>query len=100
MDTVRRHATLVALVALAALAGCAGVICRPATIVVAAKDTHVRLESEFLGITTDHAGRLVERRRDVIVLEYWVRDQEGHWHRVAEAAWRRAAVGEPLEVCR
>lgn len=97
---MRRHATLVALVALAALAGCAGALCRPATIVVAAKDTHARLESEFLGVTTDHAGRVVERRRDVIVLEYWVRDQEGHWYRVAEAAWRRAAVGEPLEVCR
>jgi hypothetical protein len=97
---VRRHATLAALVAFATLAGCAGAICRPATIVVAAKDTHVRLERESLGVTTDHAGRVVERRRDVIVLEYWVRDQEGHWHRVAEAVWRQAAVGEPLEVCR
>jgi hypothetical protein len=88
--------------ALAALvvAGCAGSMCRPATIVVAAKETHARLESEFLGVTTDHAGRVVERRRDVIVLEYWVRDPDGRWHRVAEAAWRQAVVGEPLEVCR
>jgi hypothetical protein len=97
---VRRHATLAALVAFATLAGCAGAICRPATIVVAAKDTHVRLESEFLGLTTDHAGRVVERRRDVIVLEYWVRDQEGHWYRVAEAGGRHAAGGAPREVCR
>ena len=92
--------TRAALAALVALAGCAGSMCRPATIVVTAKETHARLESESLGVTTDHAGRVVERRRDVIVLEYWVRDPDGHWHRVAEAAWRQVVVGEPLEVCR
>ena len=83
-----------------ALTACAELACRPVTIVVADRERRARLESEFRGVTTDQAGRVVERRQDVVVDEFWVKDREGRWYRVSEAAWRRAAVGEALEVCR
>jgi hypothetical protein len=96
-----RPLQLTGLVALAAvLGGCAGLACSPATIVVTEKDERPRLRSESRGLRTDELGRVKEERRDVIVPEYWVRDREGHWFRVGEAAWRSAAPGQPLTVCR
>ena len=83
-----------------ALAGCAELACRPVTIVVAGRERRTRLESEFRGVTTDPTGRVVERRRDVVVDEFWVKDGGGRWYRVSEAAWRGAVVGASLEVCR
>ena len=74
--------------------------CKPVSINVAAKEQRTRVESEFRGVTTDQSGRVVERRQDVPVHEYWVRDTDGRWYRVSEAAWRDAKVGEPLEACR
>lgn len=82
------------------LAGCAAFTCQPVSVVVAAREERTRLESEFRGITTDHLGRVVEQRRDVLVPEYWIKDTAGAWHRVDARAWRSAMVGQPIEVCR
>ena len=68
---------LVVAVALAALGGCADVACTPATIVVADKDERPRLRSEPTGLRTAELGRVKAQRRDVIVSEYWVRDESG-----------------------
>src|SRR3990170_4289360 len=76
-----------------ALAGCAELACRPVTIVVADRERRTRLESEFRGVTTDPTGRVVERRRDVVVDEFWVKDGGGRWYRGSEAAWRGAIGG-------
>ena len=99
MAPMERFARGLALAALG-LAGCATLACEPATITVAAKEQRTRLEREFRGVTTDQLGRVAERWQDVPVREYWVKDPDGRWYRVSEAAWRTATVGESLEVCR
>ena len=97
---MRRLALTVLAVWMAALGGCAGLACSSVTIVVTEKDERPRLRSESRGLRTDELGRVKEERRDVIVPEYWVRDREGRWSRVDEAAWRSAEPGQPLTVCR
>jgi hypothetical protein len=87
-------------VALAAPGGCADVACTPATIVVADKDERPRLRREPTGLRTNELGRVKAQRRDVIVSEYWVRDESGRWYRVDAEAWRAAQPGQPLVVCR
>ena len=82
------------------LAGCATLACRPGTRVVAHQEERTRLDSEFRGVRTDQLGRVQENRRDAIVHEFWIRDQEGTWWRVPERAWRGVTIGESLEVCR
>jgi hypothetical protein len=82
------------------LAGCAGVACTPAVIVVAEKDERLRLQSEPRGLRTDELGRVKEQRREVIVSEYWVRDPDGRWYRVARSAWQGVEAGQSLRVCR
>lgn len=84
----------------AALAGCASLACAPVTVVVAAKDERLRLQSEPRGLRTDELGRVKEQRREVIVPEYWVRDRQGSWYRVGEAEWRAAEPGQPMTLCR
>ena len=84
----------------ATLHACARLTCTPATITVAAKDERPRFSGEPRGLTTDELGRVKEQRREVIVSEYWVRDGEGHWHRVSETEWRAVAPGQTMTVCR
>ena len=92
---------LVGLCVLATLAGgCASLACRPQTVVVERKEERVHLESEFRGLRQEGPGRPTEIFRDKIVPEYWVRDRDGVWHKVPEAAWRAAEPGTSLEVCR
>lgn len=80
--------------------GCASLACRPHTVVVERKEERVRLESEFRGLRQEGPGRPTEILRDKIVSEYWVRDRDGAWERVPEAAWRAAEPGTSLEICR
>jgi hypothetical protein len=89
-----------AVVALATLGGCADLACTPTTIVVAEVDERPRLRSEPTGLRTDELGRVKAQRRDVVVSEYWVRDQAGRWYRVDAEAWRTAQPGRSLVVCR
>lgn len=91
---------LLAAVAFAGLGGCAELACTPATIVIAETDERPRLRSEPTGLRTDELGRVKEQRRDVIVSEYWVRDEAGRWYRVDAETWRTAQPGRPLVVCR
>jgi hypothetical protein len=93
-----RDAIVVAV--LATFHGCADVACTPTTIVVAQKDERLLLQSEPRGLRTDELGRVKEQRREVIVPEYWVRDDAGRWYRVAEAEWRGVAIGQLFQVCR
>ena len=97
---MRRHRAALVLALVAALGGCAGVACDPVTIVVARKDERSQLRSEPRGMRTDERGRVTEVRREVIVTDFWVADGEGRWYRVPAAAWRAAAPGQPLQVCR
>jgi hypothetical protein len=82
------------------LAGCASAACRPATVVVERREEWARPVSEFLGIRTDDLGRVTEVRRDRLVVEWWVRDTEGHWHVVDEDTYRAAEPGRAVQVCR
>ena len=100
MRAMRRHRAALVLALGIALGGCAGVACDPATIVVARKDERSQLRSEPRGMRTDELGRVSEVRREVIVTDFWVADDEGRWYRVPEPAWRAVAPGQPLQVCR
>jgi hypothetical protein len=80
--------------------GCASLACRPQTVVVERKEERVHLDSEFRGLKQEGPGRPTEIRRDRIVPEYWIRDRDGVWHQVPEAAWRAAEPGTSLELCR
>jgi hypothetical protein len=95
-----RHAGVVVLALLLALHGCSVASCTPLTIVVTDKDAHSRLQSEPRGLRSDELGRVKEQRREVIVTEYWVRDEAHRWHRVSASDWMGAQPGQPLEICR
>ena len=83
------------------LGACAtGALCTPAAIVVTAKEGRTRMRLEPGGLRTTETGHLREVYREVLVREYWLKDAEGHWDQVSEAAWRAAEVGRPAEVCR
>ena len=97
----RRTFVALLLVAGLALGGCATTpLCAPVTITVAAKEQRTRMHSELQGLRTTETGRVVEVYRDVFVREYWLKDAQGRWDQVSEAAWRAAEVGRPAEVCR
>jgi hypothetical protein len=96
---MRPIAVALAVALLVILDGCAGA-CTPAVIVVAEKDERLRLQSEPRGLRTDERGRVKEQRREVLVSEYWVRDPDGRWYRVAGSAWRGVEPGQSLQVCR
>ena len=97
---MHRSVLAIAMPMIATLDGCAGVACTPTPIVVAEKDERPRLQSEPRGLRTDELGRVKEQRREVTVSEYWVRDRDGRWYRVAESSWRGVQPGQSLEVCR
>lgn len=97
---MRPTAVALAVALLVVLDGCAGVACTPAVIVVAEKDERLRLQSEPRGLRSDELGRVKEQRREVIVSEYWVRDPDGRWYRVARSAWQGVELGQLLRVCR
>jgi hypothetical protein len=82
-----------------ALSGCAGLSCHPASITVAKKEERARLEATPRGYTSE-TGRLEEIRRPEIVRDYWVLDADGTWHRVSIEQYRKAEVGQSLELCR
>ena len=81
-----------------ALSGCAGLSCQPASITVAKKEERARLEATPRGYTSE-TGRLEEIRRPEIVRDYWVL-ADGTWHRVSIEQYRKAEVGQSLELCR
>ena len=89
------------LVAVLPLGACAtGASCTPVSIVVTAKEERTRIRMEPGGLRTTETGHLREAYREVLVREYWLKDAQGHWAPVSEAAWRAAEVGRPVEVCR
>ena len=89
------------LVALAIVAaGCATVTCQPTSITVADKEERRRFEQQPRGLRTTEFGRVEEIYREVFVSEYWLRDETGTWHRVAENVWGPADLGDRIEVCR
>jgi hypothetical protein len=97
---VRRASLAGALLGAAAAQGCAIAPCTPSTIVVRdAAETSV-VESRLDSVSFDPLGHRMDHRRDVVVPRFWVRDADGHWIAVDEATWRRAAKGQPLDVCR
>lgn len=83
-----------------AAGGCAVLTCHPTTVVVAAKDVQVRLDSRVVGLRTDALNRVTEVRREAIVRDYWIKDTEGRWYPVSRDTWESAAVGEQAEACR
>lgn len=85
-------------VLLLAFSGCAGLQCQPTSITVAEKQERARLETAPQGYRSE-TGRLEELRRPEIVRDYWVRDDEGRWHRVSPERYREAAVGRPMRIC-
>jgi len=99
-ETMRPAAVALAVALLVILDGCAGVTCTPVVIVVAEKEERPRLQSEPRGLRTDELGRVTEQRREVIVSEYWVRDPDERWYRVAASAWQGVEPGQSLRVCR
>jgi len=80
-----------------ALGGCATVACQPKTIVVAGKEEHARPESSP-GFRTTETGRLEERPLTVI-RDYWVKAEDGTWHRVSAEQFKAARVNRRLEIC-
>ena len=89
------------LVAALPLGACAtGAPCTPVSIVVTAKEERTRIRMEPGGLRTTETGQLREVYREVLVREYWLKDAQGRWDLVSEAAWRAAEVGRPVEVCR
>jgi hypothetical protein len=95
-----RSRPVLAVLLLATLDGCAAAACTPVTIVVVDKDERARLRQEPRGLRTDELGRVKQVYREVITREYWVRDREGRWYRLGEAAWRAVEPGQPVQVCR
>ena len=85
------------LVLTVALWGCA--TCRPATIVVAARDQTARLDTGPGPMRTRETGRLEEAVTPSVAREYWVRSQEGRWHRVTLDQYQNAHVGGAVQVC-
>ncbi len=86
-----------------ALAGCGTMApraCEKTSIVVAQKDERTRVEERRGPPRVTATGTVEETKEIVPVREYWLRDQAGTWHRVSEAEFRTAAVGQSMDVCR
>jgi hypothetical protein len=80
--------------------GCAALTCEPAMVLVARKEERPRLEMVHRGFRTNAVGRLEEIRTLEVVREYWVRADDGTWHRVSLEQFQGAEPGAPVEVCR
>ncbi len=93
--------TLRALLIVALLgAGCATFRCTPTTIIIAEKEERVRMRDRYYGVRTDAGGRAYELRRLEPVTEYWLRSTDDQWYDVTRDAYRAAAPGKLIDVCR
>ncbi len=81
-------------------AGCATFRCTPTTIIIAEKEERVRMRDRYYGVRTDAGGRAYELRRLEPVPEYWLRSMDDQWYEVTRGAYRVAAPGKLIEVCR
>ena len=79
---------------------CASLTCQPLSVTVAEKEERARLEMVPRGMETTGSGRLDVRRVPEVVRDYWVRAEDGTWHRVPLEKFQEAEVGRPLEICR
>jgi hypothetical protein len=84
----------------ALVAGCSSLTCHLAPVTVAQKEERSRLEMVSHGAFTSETGYLKEARVPEVVREYWVRAQDGTWHRVSVDQFRAVEVGGSVELCR
>jgi hypothetical protein len=80
--------------------GCAVFACDAHSVLVATKEERPRLELVHRGFRTTATGRLEELRELEVVREYWVRADDGTWHRVSAQQFEAAEVGRPIDLCR
>jgi hypothetical protein len=82
------------------VAGCSLLACQLAQVTVAQKEERARLEMVSHGAFTSETGHLKEARVPEVVREYWVRAQDGTWHRVSAEQFRAVEVGGSVDLCR
>ncbi len=81
-----------------AFAACAPLACETTAIVVVKKEERARPETPP-GLRTTETGR-VEELPMVVVRDYWVKSEDGRWHRVSVEKFNVAEAGGRLEICR
>lgn len=82
------------------VAACSSLTCQPVPVTVAQKEERSRLDMVSHGVGTSATGRVEELRVPEVVREYWVRAQDGTWHRVSADQFRAVEVGGTVELCR
>lgn len=98
--TVGAIGVVMGLTILLGVGGCAVFTCEPRSVLVAKKEERSRAELVPRGFRTTETGRVEEIRELEVVREYWIRSEDGMWHRVTAEQFQAAEIGRPMDLCR